>query len=250
MRMLTTLDDGTIDLEEFKDLRLDDDPHNSQSQLVALENTHNTCGGRVLPTNYINEVASICHEQDLLVHVDGARIMNASVALQESPADMTKNVDSVCLCLSKGLGCPAGSVLVGSKTFIHRSRRLRKMLGGGMRQAGVLAAAGMYALGNNVQRLEQDHITAQQLAIGLDSVSGLSAKSSDVDTNLVYFDVDPDVVGGVDLFAAAMEERGVLLCGGYSSTQLRAVTHLGVTSDDIQAAVDAAEEVVASLGSV
>jgi threonine aldolase len=159
--------DGTIRLDDLKDAIRSDDPHFPRTRLVALENTQNICGGRVLPLEYIRSVEKFCQEHNLKLHIDGARLANASVALQTPMKELVKGADSVSLCLSKGLGAPVGSILAGSTEFIAEAKRMRKSLGGGMRQAGVIAAAGQFALEHQLERLAEDHANAKALARGL-----------------------------------------------------------------------------------
>jgi threonine aldolase len=224
--------DGTMPIEKIAAAITDgSDPHFAQTRLVALENTH---GGQVLPVAYMAEVAELARKHGLGLHLDGARAFNAAVKLEMNIAAFVGPFDTVSICLSKGLGAPVGSVLVGQRDLIARARRLRKMLGGGMRQAGVLAAAGLYALEHNVERLTEDHARAARLAEGLARHSALRVKMPD--TNIIFVDSDPAVGEGV---GQRLAERGIGITGRYG--QQRWVTHLDV--DD--AAVDAALEVVA-----
>lgn len=159
--------DGTITLADIRNAVRGDDPHYPRTRVVAIENTHNTCGGRVLPLAFVREVEGFCRDASLKLHVDGARLANASVASGVALSDLVAGADSVSLCLSKGLGAPVGSILAGSDEFIARAKRLRKSLGGGMRQAGIIAAAGLYALEHQLERLAEDHVNAKALAQGL-----------------------------------------------------------------------------------
>lgn len=159
--------DGTMDLEDMQNAVHADDPHYPRTRLVALENTHNTCGGRVLPLEFVRQVEGFCSDAKLKLHVDGARLANASVASGVPIADLVTGADSVSLCLSKGLGAPVGSILAGTEEFIHNAKRLRKSLGGGMRQAGVVASAALFALEHQFERLADDHANAKALAQGL-----------------------------------------------------------------------------------
>jgi threonine aldolase len=159
--------DGTMKLADIQDAVRADDPHYPRTRLVALENTHNTCGGRVLPMDFIHQVEEFCQDAKLKLHIDGARLANASVASGIPMADLVAGADSVSLCLSKGLGAPVGSILAGTEEFIYNAKRLRKSLGGGMRQAGVIAVAGKFALEHQLERLADDHANAKALAHGL-----------------------------------------------------------------------------------
>lgn len=164
--------DGTLKLADIQNAIRADDPHYPRTRLVALENTHNTCGGRVLPLAFIREVEELCQDAKLKLHIDGARLANASVASGTPIADLVSGADSVSLCLSKGLGAPVGSILAGTEEFIYNAKRLRKSLGGGMRQAGIIASAGLFALEHQFERLAEDHANAKTLAqelVGKDS---------------------------------------------------------------------------------
>jgi threonine aldolase len=219
--------DGTLPLDRIAAAISDGtDPHFAQTRLVALENTF---GGQVLPVAYMGEVASLAREHGLGLHLDGARAFNAAVRLGVDIAEFVAPFDTVSICLSKGLGAPVGSVLTGKAELIGRARRLRKMLGGGMRQAGILAAAGLYALEHNVARLAEDHARAQRLAQGLARHDALKVKMPD--TNIIFVDV-ADSYG--DDFTQYLTGNGIGITGRYG--QQRWVTHLDV--DD--AAVDAA----------
>jgi threonine aldolase len=209
-----------------------DDIHFPLSRLVSLENTWN---GRVQDQAEIVRIAEVARENGLSVHLDGARLMNASVASGRMPADLAAPFDTVSLCLSKGLGAPVGSVLSGPVDFIHRARRVRKMLGGGMRQAGILAAGGLYALDHHVERLAEDHANARALAEGLSGIEGLEADYPETGTNMVFLRLSPDRFGA---FKAAMTEAGVLMGG--RAPLIRLVTHLDVSADDVARIVDAA----------
>jgi len=213
-----------------------------QTALVALENTHNMAGGTVYPTDLANEICDKAHEVGLKVHLDGARIFNAAAYLNENVADMTRKFDSIQFCLSKGLGAPVGSLIVGSKELIERCRVIRKMLGGGMRQAGVLAAAGLVALDEGPKQIPADHQSAQILAQGLAKIRGIKIDPKEVQTNIVIFDV-----GGTGMdsskFVAKLAARKVL-SGAVDATRIRIVTHRDVTREDCEAAVRIIGEVV------
>lgn len=208
--------------------------HYPRSRLVALENTHNRAGGRVFPQDWVVTIARSAREYGLAVHLDGARIWNASVAAGVSPAALAAPADTVSACFSKGLGAPVGSVLAGSGETLLRARRYRKMLGGGMRQAGVLAAAALYALDHHRERLREDHDNARLLAEALAQFPGVRCAVRDVETNIVNFDLP-----GRDAarFASAAAAHGVRL-NATGPERLRAVTHLGVERADVQSAVE------------
>ncbi|ETV95005.1 hypothetical protein, variant [Aphanomyces invadans] len=224
-----------------------DDPHFPRTKLVVVENTHNTCGGRVVSTDSVAAIADLCARRDLKLHVDGARLANASVYLGQSLADMLAPVDSVSLCLSKGLGAPVGSIIAGSEEFIYHAKRLRKALGGGMRQSGTIAAAGLIALGN-IDRLASDHANALHLAHGLAKIPGIVVDIDVVETNLVFFSLDPASMATADFLAHLDEEHGVLLGGGYGKggNQIRAALHLDVTEDDVEYTLQAVRAVLSS----
>jgi threonine aldolase len=202
--------------------------------LIAIENSHNLAGGSVLPRDRTEDICRRAHEVKIPVHLDGARIFNASVALGESVADLARPADSVMFCLSKGLGAPVGSMLLGSREFIDEARVIRKMLGGGMRQAGVLAAAGLIALEETPQRLPEDHANAKRLAEGVAELPGVKIDPEKVATNIVIFDVSEAGISA-DEICARLRERGVLAAGFGSS--IRMVTHYDVSSADIETAL-------------
>jgi len=245
--------DGTLSLGQIRAaLRNPGDPHQPLSRLVALENSHNRCGGIALMPEYCDQVSAFAKEHGLLVHLDGARLFNAAVALGVEPPALAACADSVSVCLSKGLGAPVGSVLCGSAPFIKQARRARKQVGGGMRQAGILAAAGIYALDHHIARLADDHRLADRLARGIEDIDGLHCEQA-VDrsrtwTNLVYFGIDEETAAkGLDAvaLAARLRDRGVLcLPLGQGRRRIRMVTHLDVNSSDIDAALDALRSVM------
>ena len=229
--------DGTLDLADIAGAIRGDDDHYPITRLIALENTQNRCGGRVLSVEYMDAVGDLAHERGLRLHVDGARIWNAAVALGVTPARLLRNADSVSACLSKGLSAPVGSVVAGDQEFIRRARRTRKVVGGGMRQAGVIAAAGVVALTEMVDRLAEDHANARLLAGGLATLEGVAVDLDGIETNLVYFDlVRSDMSAGQ--LAAGLAEHGVLL-SPVTAQRLRAVTHYGISEDDIEQTLDA-----------
>jgi threonine aldolase len=234
-------DDGELDLDELRrEVGISNDAHFAQPALVVLENTHNRCGGAPVKLSHMAEVAEIAGRRKLAVHLDGARIFNAAIALETTAKEIAGNADTVSFCLSKGLSCPVGSLICGSREFIARAHRMRKMLGGGMRQAGIIAAAGIVALNTMVERLAEDHQNARALAQGLALVAGLNVRPVVNRTNMVVFEVDGDGETA-GKFAAAMKERGVLLSSPYTPA-FRAVTHLGITRADIDRAVAAAAQ--------
>lgn len=212
----------------------------AQTALVSLENTHNMAGGTVYPTKLAHEICDRAHDAGIAVHLDGARIFNAAVYLGENVREMTKKFDSVQFCLSKGLGAPVGSLIVGSKPFIDRCRSLRKMLGGGMRQAGVLAAAGLIALEKGPKRLHIDHENARFLAEGLAEIPGLQLNPAKVQTNIVIYDIKQTGWTSSD-FLAELSRRGVLGVP-VDAEKIRMVAHLDVDRKGIEKAVEVIRE--------
>lgn len=206
--------DGTIKLEDMRNAIREDDQHYPRTKLIALENTHNTCGGRVLPLPYIRQVEQFAKDNQLKLHVDGARLANASVATGVPMAELVKGADTVSLCLSKGLGAPVGTILAGPEEFIERAKRLRKSLGGGMRQSGLLAAAGLFALEEQFERLAEDHANAKALAQGLSEIPDVLVNTDDVETNILFFRLKPEAKLGAKALAKALEtEKGIVLGG-------------------------------------
>jgi threonine aldolase len=234
--------DGTMKLEEIQGAVRGDDVHWPRTRLVCLESTHNRCSGAPLKVDYLHDVAALAGHNGLEVHLDGARIFNAAEALDVDVKDCTRHVDSVSFCLSKGLSAPVGSMACGRKDFIAEARRVRKMLGGGMRQAGVIAAAGIVALERMTERLEEDHENARRLAEGIARIPGLYLEPAEVRTNIVYFDLEGDRQEG-DAFYARLEKRGVRLLRAGPS-RFRLVTHHGIAANDIDAALKTIEEVM------
>jgi threonine aldolase len=216
--------DGTLDLNEVESLVKPDDPHFPRTRLLALENT---ITGRVLSREYLAQAVALANRRNLSIHLDGARVFNAAVALKTKVRDLCAGFDSVSSCLSKGLGTPAGTVLLGNKSLIEKARRARKILGGGMRQAGVIAAAGLYALENNVERLQADHDNAARLAEGLREL-GIEVQHN---TNMVLAKIAPEQAHDL---ASFMSTRGVLVL---PRAPMRLVTHLDVDSAGIDRAL-------------
>jgi threonine aldolase len=229
---------GTLDPDEVEAAIKPDNPHFPRTAVIALENTHNASGGGVLTPQETKSIADVAHKHGLPLHIDGARIFNASVYLETPVSELVKDADSVTFCLSKGLSCPVGSVICGSGEFIERARRWRKMVGGGMRQAGVLAAAGIVALDSMIERLAEDHSNGRKLAQGLAKVPGISIEPDKLTTNLIRFEV---TAKNRDVLAKKLLERGVK--GGSPYGGWRFVTHYGVTSDDIDYVLEVVEGV-------
>lgn len=219
--------DGSLPLAKIAAVIKPDDVHYARTCLLALENT---MGGKLVPLAYTAEATTLAHARGLATHLDGARFFNAAVAAGDERA-VAAGFDTVSICLSKGLGAPAGSVLLGPRDFIERARRPRKLLGGGMRQAGVLAAAGLYALEHNIARLADDHAHAQALAAGLAAIPGLAVEPAQ--TNMVFVNVAPDQAAPL---VAYLRQRGIVVS---AAPRLRLVTHLDVSAEDIASVIGA-----------
>ena len=224
-------EDGFFDADELRAAIFPADDHFPRTRLVCLENTHNRSGGRVFPLDAQQRIAALARESGLRLHLDGARLFNAAVASACDPAELAAPHDSVSFCLSKGLGAPVGSLLAGSREFIARAHRFRKMFGGGMRQAGILAAAGLHALDHGIKRLADDHANARRLAEGLAALPGAELLR-EPETNIVLFSV-ADVPG----FVRATRERGVWI-NAIGPERLRAVTHRDVSAADVEDALE------------
>ena len=232
---------GVLDPLQIEEAIRPPDHHFAPTRLVCLENTHNRAGGRVYPIARIKETYHVAKRHGLATHLDGARLLNASLASGIPPDTYAQYFDSVSMCLSKGLGAPIGSLITGSREFIDRVHRFRKMFGGGMRQVGIIAAAGIYALDHHTDRLRVDHANAKRLAQGLSQIDGVEIDPNSVETNIVIFDVsqtgtDPDRIAG------CLKQQGVLMLS-FGKTLIRAVTHLDVTSQDIDRALEITAEV-------
>jgi threonine aldolase len=235
-------EDGIMTWEQIAPAIREKAYYRPQTALVALENTHNMAGGTVYPTRLAHKICDQAHDAGLKVHLDGARVFNAAVRLGESVAELTKKFDSVQFCLSKGLGAPIGSMIVGSRDFIERCRVLRKTLGGGMRQVGVIAAAGLVALEEGPKRLHIDHDNAKILAEGLAKIPRIRIDPEKVQTNIVIYDV-----GETDLTSKQFLERLAprkVLGGPVDARRIRMVTHLDVDRNDVEQAVKIIGEVV------
>ncbi|MEW5723024.1 MAG: low-specificity L-threonine aldolase [Thermodesulfobacteriota bacterium] len=218
------------------------DPHQPPTRVVGIENTHNRGGGTVYPLETIAAIRAVADRHGLLMHMDGARLFNACRASGLAPAAYARHFETVSFCLSKGLGAPVGSLLVSSRDRINRALRVRKMLGGGMRQVGILAAAGLYALEHNVDRLGEDHDNAQVLARGLAAIEGLEIDPAEVETNIVIFRVTRPGLDPAGL-CAHLATRGVLVLP-FGPDRIRAVTHLDVDRAGVERAVETAAEVL------
>lgn len=235
--------DGTLRLADIEGaIRDASNVHFPRTRLICLENTHNRCNGAPLTVAYTNDVCALARRHGLRVHIDGARIFNAAVALGVEASALARNADSVGFCLSKGLSAPVGSVLCGSKAFIAEARRWRKVVGGGMRQCGVIAAAGIVALEEMVDRLAEDHANARRLAEGLGGIDGLTVEPDVFQTDIVYFDVISPHISAEQL-TARLSERGIRMLS-LGPGRIRAVTHYGISAADIEQTIAAIAEIM------
>jgi len=235
-------DRGVFTADHVKAVLRPVDDHYPRTKLVCLENTHNRGGGRIYPLQEIEAIAQVCQEQGLKLHLDGARFWNACIATGISEADYARPFDSISVCFSKGLGAPVGSALVGSKEFIARSRRFRKMFGGAMRQAGILAAGALYALKHHRERLRDDHDNARRLAEGLQAIPGIEIDPSTIQTNIVRFDTTSIPA---PILTKQLGEQGMLVLAT-GANSIRAVTNLMVNRDHIHQALKIVESILQS----
>lgn len=239
--------DGTIKMEDLQSALRPDNPHFPRSRLILLENTHNRCGGAAVSLEYTRQVGEFAHKNGLLLHLDGARVFNASAALGVPAAELSGPADSVTFCLSKGLCAPVGSVLCGSKEFIHQAERARKQLGGGMRQVGYIAAAGIVALEEMTERLIEDHERASALAAGLLKLPGLYLYlNPPVSTNMVFVALEDTLPIDGPAFAGKLAEQGIRV-GVTGPRHFRLVTHYWVGDEDITRAITAFDRVLSAL---
>jgi len=230
---LTQCSDGSLDLNDVAEAIKVDNIHFAKTRLLCLENT---VGGLVLNLKYLQQARNLVDEHSLALHLDGARIFNAAVKLQLPVTEIAKYFDSVAFCLSKGLGAPAGSMICGTAGFIERARRWRKMLGGGMRQAGILAAAGIFALEHNVQRLAEDHSNAEKLATGLAEIEGIHVDTQRLDTNMVFTEIQGDRAPAL---AKVLANDGILITPGPT---VRFVTHLDISAGEVDTVLGAVRD--------
>ncbi len=244
--------DGSLNLPALHTaLRDDSDEHCAITRVLCVENTHNLCGGTVLTPNQLKELATIAHQNKMLIHMDGARLFNAATSLEIQVRELAQPVDSLMFCLSKGLAAPAGSMLVGSRDFIRRAHRNRKLLGGGMRQAGILAAAGLVALREMPKRLHEDHQNARRLAEGLATMPQIRIEPEHMRTNILIFsplDTQKQSLPPVKMahFIAQSGEQGVLL-SDFGGGRVRAVTHYGIESRGIDLALKGIQHALQNL---
>ena len=244
MRTIANDEYGQMDLDAVKEAIRPENIHYPRTTLLCLENTHNRCGGTILTPDYTSTIARLAHEHDLRVHLDGARIFNAAVALDIPASELAKPVDSICCCLSKGLSAPVGSLLCGTNEFVEKARKWRKMIGGGMRQAGVIAAAGIVALQEMVSRLADDHANAKRLADGLSNIPGITVWPDRTQTNIVMFEAPADV--SITEFIRQLDLRGVKF-NYRGGLRFRAVTHRMLTGADIDEALERINQLVREL---
>ncbi len=234
-------DDGSMDPAEVRDsIQTGENPHHAPTRLICMENTHNFCGGSVVPVENLESLAEVAREHKVAMHLDGARVLNAAIALDVQPDKIAARFDSGTLCFSKGLGAPAGSVIYGSRAFVARCLRYRKMFGGGMRQTGILAAAAAYALKHHVNRLAEDHANARALAEGIGENPHLELPKGMPQTNIVFFSCNHPTVS-IEKLVADLSAKGILI-GPPNGGAARAVTNLDVSAADIETAVAALHE--------
>lgn len=235
-------DYGVLDVSQLEDKIRPVNDHLVRTRVVSLENTHNRGGGRVYPIEKIQAISEWAHRHGLIMHLDGARLWNASVASDIKLAEWARHFDTVSVCFSKGLGAPVGSALVGKAELIARARKIRKLFGGGMRQAGVLAAGALYAVENHIERLAEDHRNAQVLAQAIADTPGLQLDQPDVETNLIWVQIDSDL-GTAKEVQAALKQSGVLVHAAFAQT-MRLCTHLDVSAAQAERAAEAIRQVV------
>jgi threonine aldolase len=239
--------DGTLALDDLEAaVRPAGNEHYPRTRLVCLENTHNRRSGAVLTPDYMSQVRDLADRHGLAVHLDGARLFNAAIALNVPVAELAQHADSVSFCLSKGLSAPVGSMVCGSAEFAREARRKRKLLGGGMRQAGVLAAAGIVALDTMVERMAEDHANAKRLAKGLASLPGIILDVERIQTNIVIFELAPGRLSPAEM-VARLDAHGVKM-GAIGGRRFRAVTHYGIQAAEIDAALAAVADILKESG--
>ncbi|HKJ27484.1 MAG TPA: low-specificity L-threonine aldolase [Anaerolineales bacterium] len=237
--------DGKLSLEDIEQAIRPDDVHQPITKLVAMENTHNRCNGASLSQSYTENLAEYVHSRGLKLHIDGARIFNAAVDQNISVKNLASPADSITFCLSKGLSAPVGSLICGSQEFIKTAHRVRKQLGGGMRQAGIVAAAGIVALESMTDRLRDDHRRAKSLAQGLSTIPQVVIELENQHTNMVYFSLEPELGVSLSTLRNSLHEKGLFIGGG--SDRIRMVTHYWITDASVQQALELIEETIVSL---
>jgi threonine aldolase len=227
---------GSLDPKEVETAIRPQNIHFPQPSLLCIENTHNRHGGTIITPNQIKAISLVAHKNNLKFYLDGARIFNAAVALNVNVKEFTKYVDNLMFCLSKGLCCPIGSLLVGNQEFIGRARKLRKILGGGMRQAGIIAAPGIVALESMIERLKEDHLNARYLAEGISKIDGIRVNLSRVQTNMVYFSIE-ELALTADQFISKLKENDILALA-LSENKIRMVTHKGIEKEHVEKSIN------------
>lgn len=236
--------DGTLDIQDIRSAIRSDDAHFPVSRLIVLENTHNRCGGAPIGLDYTHTVASIAQEKNISMHLDGARVFNAAAALGVDARELAEPFDSVTFCLSKGLCAPVGSVLCGSEDFIYSAHRIRKQLGGGMRQAGILAAAGIIALEKMAPRIGEDHLRARRLSQGLKTIPGVIVDPDQPGTNMVYFNLDREAIQfDAAQLATRLDQYGVKI-GVVDTNRIRLVTHYWIDDGAVDYTIEAFKQVL------
>ena len=251
-RQLKNQLDGTIDINEIKSSIRIDNVHFPKTSAISLENTHNLCNGSPLSPHYINTVSDIAHNNDMKIHIDGARIFNAAVSLGIDVSELVVHVDSITFCLSKGLAAPIGSIICGNNHFIYKARRMRKVLGGGMRQAGIIAAAGIFSLDTMIDQIKEDHNHIQLLVEGIKNIDGLCIEPNHIHSNILYFDIEKNRVRTHTLknqtegknqypFDIILDNIYFLETG---PSRFRLVTHYGISKQDIQQTLEALQRMV------
>lgn len=236
--------DGTLAIADIEAAIREEDQHHPRTRLICLENTQNVCGGVPISADYTQQVAELARDYNLKLHLDGARLFNAAVAQGVAASALAGPCDSVMFCLSKGLGAPVGSVLCGSREFIAEAHRNRKLVGGGMRQVGVLAAAGLVAFDSMIERLEDDHANAKRLAAGLRDLPGL--QMAEPHTNMIYFKLNPSAKVTPRGLIDHAKQAGILIDGSYTSHSFRLVTHYWITPADVEKTVKTFRQALAN----
>ena len=242
IRPIENKDDGTFDLNELELVIRGDDIHVPRTKMVVIENTHNRCSGAVIGLDHIKEISKLARSRDMKVHIDGARIFNAALALGVTPDKLVENADTITFCLSKGLSCPIGSIVCGSKETILEVRRNRKMLGGGMRQAGIFAASGIVALDTMVDRMSEDHNNAKTLAQGIAEIDGLQVEPNMIKTNIVIVEV---LAKPITKFISDLKEKGLLVSHA-DTNRVRLVTHYGIEESDISKTLEIVDSAISN----
>jgi len=232
---------GSLDPKEVETAIRPQNIHFPKPSLLCIENTHNRHGGTIMTPNQIKAISSVAHKNNIKLYLDGARIFNAAVALNVNVKEFTKHVDNLMFCLSKGLCCPIGSLLVGNQEFIGRARKLRKILGGGMRQAGIIAAPGIVALESMIERLKEDHLNARYLAEGISKIDGIRVNLSRVQTNMVYFSIE-ELALTADQFISKLKENDILALA-LSENKIRMVTHKGIEKEHVEKSISTIETI-------